>query len=144
MEKGYLSIVLHAHLPFIRHPEYKEFLEESWLFEAITETYIPLLKVFEGLANDGVKYRVTMSVTPTLGAMLRDELLQERYLKHITRLALLASAHHMGFNLDFYHYSLSRLSREARKPPGIFNGQHYAPSLLWAKETGWRTAISQD
>ena len=42
MRKGYLALVLHAHLPFVRHPEYPEFLEEDWLFEAISETYVPL------------------------------------------------------------------------------------------------------
>jgi hypothetical protein len=31
MRKGYLALVLHAHLPFVRHPEYPEFLEEDWL-----------------------------------------------------------------------------------------------------------------
>ena len=35
MRKGYLALVLHAHLPFVRHPEYPEFLEEDWLFEAL-------------------------------------------------------------------------------------------------------------
>jgi 1,4-alpha-glucan branching enzyme len=34
--KGFLTFVLHTHLPFVRHPEYDEFLEESWLYEAIT------------------------------------------------------------------------------------------------------------
>ena len=48
MEKGYLSLVLHAHLPYVRHPEYASFLEEDWLFEAITETYVPLLRAFRG------------------------------------------------------------------------------------------------
>lgn len=91
MEKGYISIVLHAHLPFIRHPEHREFLEEKWLFEAITETYIPLLKVFEGLESDGVDFRVTMSLTPTLVAMMRDELLQDRYITHIGKLIELSS-----------------------------------------------------
>ena len=28
MTRGYLSIVLHAHLPFVRHPEHDRFLEE--------------------------------------------------------------------------------------------------------------------
>ena len=53
MRKGYLALVLHAHLPFVRHPEHPEFLEEDWLFEGITETYIPLWQVFEGLLRDG-------------------------------------------------------------------------------------------
>ena len=36
-EQGLLAIILHAHLPFVRHPEQDDFLEERWLFEAITE-----------------------------------------------------------------------------------------------------------
>ncbi len=85
-DKGYLTIVLHAHLPFVRHPEHDEFLEEDWLYEAITETYIPLIWMFERLTADGVDFRLTMSVTPTLAAMLSDQLLQDRYLAHLDRL----------------------------------------------------------
>lgn len=88
--KGYLCLVLHAHLPFVRHPEYEDFLEEDWLYEAITETYIPLLQVFNGLAADGIDFRVTMSLTPPLVAMLTDDLLQTRYVHHIEKLIELA------------------------------------------------------
>ncbi|MDX2225488.1 MAG: 1,4-alpha-glucan branching protein domain-containing protein [Verrucomicrobiae bacterium] len=86
MPKGYLAIVLHAHLPFVRHPEHEEFLEEDWLYEAITETYIPLINMMDGLVHDGVDFRLTMSVTPPLASMLLDPLLQERYVRHINRL----------------------------------------------------------
>ncbi len=86
MEQGYLSLILHAHLPFVRHPEYPEFLEEDWLYEAISETYIPLLFVFENLLNDGVDFRVTMTITPSLSEMLADELLQERYARRLSKL----------------------------------------------------------
>ncbi|HHY32036.1 MAG TPA: DUF1957 domain-containing protein [Firmicutes bacterium] len=89
-EKGYLALVLHAHLPYVRHPEYPDFLEETWLFEAITETYIPLIKVFQGLVRDGVPFRLTMSITPPLASMLLDPLLQERYLRHLAKLTELA------------------------------------------------------
>lgn len=89
--KGYFCIVLHAHLPFVRHPEYGEFLEEDWLFEAITETYIPLLRTFEKLESDRVPYRITLSLSPTLLAMLNDWLLQERYVKRLDKLVDLAS-----------------------------------------------------
>lgn len=90
MEKGFLSLVLHAHLPFVRHPEHEYFMEETWLYEAITETYIPLLHIFEGLERDRVPFRLTMSLTPTLISMLRDPLLQDRYLRHIDKLIELA------------------------------------------------------
>src|SRR5512137_2733430 len=85
-EKGYLAIVLHAHLPFVRHPEFEDFLEEDWLFEAITETYIPLIKVLEGLTRDKVNYKLTISLSPTLMAMLMDDHLQDKYLKHLDKL----------------------------------------------------------
>jgi len=88
--KGYLALVLHGHLPFVRHPECEDFLEEDWLYEAITETYIPLISVFEKLLEDGVDFRLTMTLTPTLLAMLSDQLLQERYLRHLDRLIDLA------------------------------------------------------
>jgi 1,4-alpha-glucan branching enzyme len=90
MPLGYLCLVLHAHLPYVRHPEYDDFLEEDWFYEAITETYIPLLEVFDGLERDGVDWRMTMSVTPTLAAMLSDPLLQYRYVRHIDNLIALA------------------------------------------------------
>jgi 1,4-alpha-glucan branching enzyme len=84
--RGDLALVLHTHLPFVRHPEHPEFLEERWLFEAVTETYLPLLERFQRLANDGIPFRITMSFTPTLLAMLSDGLLQSRYLRHLDRL----------------------------------------------------------
>jgi 1,4-alpha-glucan branching enzyme len=87
---GYLCLVLHAHLPFVRHPEHDDFLEEDWFYEAVTETYIPLLEVFDGLERDGADWRMTLSITPTLAAMLADPLLQYRYLRHLDNLIALA------------------------------------------------------
>lgn len=86
MAIGYVALVLHAHLPFVRHPESDYVLEEEWLFEAISETYIPLLHVFEGLKQDGVDFKMTMSMTPPLVSMLRDPLLQDRFDKHLSLL----------------------------------------------------------
>jgi len=90
MTKGALAIVLHAHLPYVRHPEYPEFLEEDWLYEAITETYLPLLEVFDNCVEDGVKFRLTLTLTPPLVGMLRDQLLMERYAKRLDSLCELA------------------------------------------------------
>jgi len=88
---GHLALILHAHLPFVRHPEHEHFLEEDWLFEAITETYIPLLQMMQRLANDNVPFQLTMSLTPTLCAMLHDELLRERYIRQLDLLIDLAA-----------------------------------------------------
>jgi len=83
MSKGYLGFVLHAHLPFVRHPEYEHFLEEDWLFEAISETYLPMLRMFNRLLDDRIKFKITFSISPTLSEMLTDELLMTRYVRYL-------------------------------------------------------------
>src|SRR2546423_9600816 len=90
MPSGYFSLILHAHLPFVRHPEYPEFLEEDWLYEAITEVYLPLIFIFQNLHEAGVKPRLTMNISPPLCEMLNDELLQTRYTAHLENLIELA------------------------------------------------------
>lgn len=87
---GSLCLVLHAHLPYVRHPEYESFLEEDWLFEAVCETYIPLIRMMDGLLDDGVEFRLTLSLTPTLLSMFGDELLQQRCRAHVVMLLKLA------------------------------------------------------
>ncbi len=88
--RGSVSFVLHAHLPFVRHPEHERFLEEDWLFEAITECYLPLLQTFEDLVQRAVRFRLNLVLTPTLLSMLSDPLLQRRYQRHLEGLLQLA------------------------------------------------------
>lgn len=83
--RGQLALHLHAHLPFVRHPEYSSFLEERWFFDAITDTYVPLLTRFEQLHSEGVPFRLSMTLSPTLLAMFVDPLLQERFERHLQR-----------------------------------------------------------
>lgn len=90
MPTGYLSFILHAHLPFVRHPEYPEFLEEDWLYEAITEVYLPLIFIFQSLHDAGASPRLAMNVSPPLCEMLADKLLQDRYTRHLENLIELA------------------------------------------------------
>src|SRR6266550_2802936 len=88
---GHLALILHAHLPFVRHPEHEHFLEEDWFFEAMTESYIPLLRMMQRLVDERVAFKLTMSITPTLCAMLQDKLLCERYVRHLDLLIDLAA-----------------------------------------------------
>ncbi|MDQ3088369.1 MAG: DUF1957 domain-containing protein, partial [Acidobacteriota bacterium] len=90
MPTGYFSLILHAHLPFVRHPEYPEFLEEDWLYEAITEVYLPLVFIFQNLHEAGEKPRLAMNLSPPLCEMLADKLLEERYTRHLENLFELA------------------------------------------------------
>ncbi|HAA89651.1 MAG TPA: DUF1957 domain-containing protein, partial [Peptococcaceae bacterium] len=83
MSSGYLALVLHAHLPYVRHPECQTAVAERWLWEALTESYIPLLQTFFRLADEKIPFRITLSLSPPLISMLGDPLLQDRYWKHL-------------------------------------------------------------
>ncbi|NJD04626.1 MAG: DUF1957 domain-containing protein, partial [Ruminiclostridium sp.] len=91
LKKGYVSIILHAHLPYVHHPEHEHYLEERWLFEAISESYIPILNALDALSSEKYDFRITMSITPTLMAMLTDPLLQSRYIYYVEKLIELSS-----------------------------------------------------
>lgn len=90
MTKGYLALVLHAHLPYVKHPEHIFSLEEKWLFEALTETYLPILAALEKLHHEGIDFRLTLSISPTLAAMWEDGYLREKYRSYLEKLLNLA------------------------------------------------------
>lgn len=122
---GYLSLILHAHLPFVRHPEYPDMMEERWLFEAITETYIPLLDIYGKLVEDGVRFRITMSLTPPLVNMLSDELLISRYSAHLARLEELAEKEIDRTRWQPEFHTTALMYREKfRRTRKIFNDCH--------------------
>ncbi len=87
---GHFALILHAHLPFVRHPEHERFLEESWFFEAMTECYLPLLETLQGWERDRLNARLTLTLSPTLCAMLQDPLLCARYEGRLSGLIELA------------------------------------------------------
>jgi 1,4-alpha-glucan branching enzyme len=78
-----LALILHGHLPFIRHPEFPEFYEETWVFEALAECYLPLLQNFERWTAEELPWSLSLTLTPTLVAMLRDPLLQSRFEQYL-------------------------------------------------------------
>lgn len=85
MRPAFHALVLHAHLPYVRHPEHEDFLEEDWLYEAVFESYLPLLRMVRRWVAEGVPARVTFTLTPTLVAMLGDDLLRRRTARYLER-----------------------------------------------------------
>ena len=117
MRRGALTLVLHAHLPWVRHPELPFFLEEHWLFEAIAETYLPLIESFRRLTDEGVPFRLAIDVSPTLASMMVDPLLRRRTIEYFERLLELldkeagrtAGEPELALVVDFYRRRLGRL-----------------------------------
>ncbi len=91
-ELGDCCVALHGHLPYVHHPEHEDFLEEHWLFEAVIECYLPLLFILEDLAQDRVRTRITIGLTPPLLEMLRSPALLEKIERYLDRRVELATA----------------------------------------------------
>ncbi len=87
---GYVAFVLHAHLPYVRHPEHPRSIEERWLFEAMWQTYLPLLQIFDRFETEGILAPISISVSPPLMAMWRDPLLRLRFVDHVHRTRTIA------------------------------------------------------
>lgn len=106
-----LAIVLHAHLPYVRNPDHPRFLEENWFFEAMFETYLPFLQMCERLEQKAVPVRFTLSLSPPLVQMMQDELLIERFSRHLRELIKLSEKEMTRYSTgsmdavvaEFYH-----------------------------------------
>ncbi|MHB2017598.1 MAG: 1,4-alpha-glucan branching protein domain-containing protein, partial [Candidatus Xenobia bacterium] len=97
---GLQIVHLHAHMPFIpgrinygttgfwRPGGYPE----EWYHEAVRETYIPLIETFDALINEGVDFKMSMDISPTLTAMMRSPMHQDEFVSYIERLIVLARA----------------------------------------------------
>lgn len=137
----FLAIVLHAHLPFVRHPEHESFHEENWFFEALAECYLPLLDRMQRWSDDGLPWHLTLTLTPTLCAMLRDKLLGERfelYLQRRIELAARERQRHLlqpefaqlaGFYEDFYR-GVDSLWRQLDQDPLSAFARHQSDGHL--------------
>ncbi|MGD1277983.1 MAG: 1,4-alpha-glucan branching protein domain-containing protein [Tepidisphaeraceae bacterium] len=81
---GSLCIVLHGHLPYVlHHGSYPH--GEAWLYEAATETYLPLLDLIGQCALLKARPAITIGLTPVLLEQLAHEDFKtglEAYLKH--------------------------------------------------------------
>jgi len=84
-----ISLVLEAHLPFVREFKKDDDLtilgEEERFFEYISETLIPLLEVLYRLDNDHIPFKLAMVISPILCHMLCDEHLQKKYLSYLDK-----------------------------------------------------------
>lgn len=85
MAEKSIQIVLDADMPFIRHPEKPGCVEESKFFDALSFTYLPLLRSCTALETEGVPFKLAIAFSPTLCEMMSDPLLQNRYVEYLDR-----------------------------------------------------------
>jgi|GEM_PF-37365 len=79
---GAFTFVLHTHLPYARMAGRWPHGEE-WIHEALAETYVPLLNALYDLRDEGVHYKLTISLTPILAEQLADADVREHFLVYL-------------------------------------------------------------
>ncbi len=75
---GAFTFVLHSHLPYARLAGRWPHGEE-WIHEAASETYIPLLQALYDLKEEGIKFKLTIGITPILAEQLADPLVLDHF-----------------------------------------------------------------
>ena len=88
---GAFTFVLHSHLPYARQAGMWPHGEE-WVHEAIAETYLPLLNALYDLEADGVRFNLTIGITPILAEQLGDPLIVEHFVHYAAERAAWAAA----------------------------------------------------
>ena len=102
-----------------------------------------LLEVFDGLERDGADWRMTMSVTPTLAAMLADPLLQYRYVRHFDNLIALAGKEieRTRWQPEFHHLAHMYHNRFLRAREVFVN--QYGNNLLHGFKRFFESAFAE-
>ncbi len=94
---GYLTLTLHAHLPWVvNHGTWPHGME--WLHEAAAETYLPLLAMLRDLARDGVPFQCNLNLSPILLEQLSHPLFRAEFPKYLARKMLAAQEDEAFFN----------------------------------------------
>ncbi|ADW68040.1 1,4-alpha-glucan branching protein domain-containing protein [Granulicella tundricola] len=82
--EGFLTLTLHAHLPYVvNHGTWPHGLE--WLHEAAAETYLPLLRVLGRLEKDGIGLHCNLVITPVLMEQLAHPVFLAEFPNYLTR-----------------------------------------------------------
>ncbi|HKK18272.1 MAG TPA: hypothetical protein VJ952_06275, partial [Opitutales bacterium] len=81
---GIVSFLLHAHLPYGAGFERQTALEQAWLYEAVTDCYLPLLSLIGHLEDRRAPW-LTISLSPTLLELWGHPEFPERYRTHLER-----------------------------------------------------------
>lgn len=82
LESGSFTFVLHSHLPYvISHGEWPH--GTDWLYEAASETYIPLWQELKEVIDQGIQPAVALGITPVLMEQLADPKFKEGFQNYL-------------------------------------------------------------
>jgi len=84
-----LAFIIKTYQDYIRISDEKSLeldnVRLNAFFDAVSDSYIPLLQMFERLENDGVNFKVGLVLPPILCNMLENPEIQELYLQYLEK-----------------------------------------------------------
>src|SRR5215472_8467185 len=81
---GYVTFALHSHLPYVvNHGTWPHGME--WLHEAAAETYLPLLRVFDELEQQGLALKANVNLSPILLEQLSHPVFKDEFPRYLLR-----------------------------------------------------------
>ncbi|MHA1733465.1 MAG: 1,4-alpha-glucan branching protein domain-containing protein [Promethearchaeota archaeon] len=79
---GVFALMLHGHIPYCKKSGVWPAGEE-WLFEAMNETYLPLLMVLRRFQRENIRPRLMVGVVPILAEHLADDYMNQRFCEYM-------------------------------------------------------------
>lgn len=96
MERANILFVLHSHLPWaLNHGKWPH--GEEWVFEAVAESYIPILDMMFSLKAHNIKANFTIGFSPVLLEQLADSTFKEKYISYCEEKITLARKDEVRF-----------------------------------------------
>jgi 1,4-alpha-glucan branching enzyme len=117
---GYFSLVLHTHLPYVRKNGAWP-VGEDWLYQVMSETYIPLLGMLAQMENEDIRSCMGITMTPVLCEQLADRYVQDRFVEYLK-----VMTEHILDDINDFEY----LSDAKRKALGEAYYQEYHRRML--------------
>lgn len=87
-----ILLLLHSHLPYVPASRQGLTLEETWLYQNLTECYLPLAMMLRELSASTTPFGVTVSLSPTLLSMTQNPGHIRGYRRYLDMLLRLLSA----------------------------------------------------
>jgi 1,4-alpha-glucan branching enzyme len=84
--KGFFSLVLHTHMPYVRKNGAFP-VGEDWLYQAMSDTYLPLIEMLRRLESEGATPGVGLTVTPILSEQLADPYIKDSFVAYLKTMA---------------------------------------------------------
>ncbi|MDO5295820.1 MAG: DUF1957 domain-containing protein [bacterium] len=80
---GYLCFFINAHLPYMAPLTANTVYQDNWLCNTLFNSYLPILELFDRLAEEGIPYCVNLSISPVVMEMIASPAMAERFSQYL-------------------------------------------------------------